>query len=45
MKKILLGTMLALAIPTVTFAKDKKEEKKEVQSLLSILTCTQDSEV
>ena len=28
MKKILLGTMLALAIPTLTFAKEKKEEKK-----------------
>ena len=28
MRKILLSVMLALAIPTITFAKEKKEEKK-----------------
>lgn len=45
MRKILLSVMLTLAIPTLTFAKEKKEEKKEVQSLLSILICIQDSEL
>ena len=28
MRKILLSVMLTLAIPTLTFAKEKKEEKK-----------------
>ena len=44
MRKILLSVMLTLAIPTLTFAKEKKEEKKG-SAIISILICIQDSEL